>query len=160
VSTLKNIWNRWHRALTHDRRQEILDLLCREYLEKSKDAIQFRHHAERMRYRQFREMLLRIAEEEENHAESIKKRIVALGGEVPRVSFNPEERWNSWEELRLDLEDERRRINDIEDQSVIVEQLDRGTADLLRRIFEDEKKHREAITEMLIRSDPQASLTT
>ena len=148
------------RAITHDRRQEVLELLCREYVEKSKDAIQFRRHAERMHYSQFRDKLLRIADEEEKHAQSLKERIIALGGGVPGVSFTAEERWNSWEELRLDLEDERRRMQDLEDQVVIVEQIDRDTADLLRRIFEDERKHREAMTDMLIRSDPQASLTT
>ena len=152
------MWNRLLRLLAPDRRQEVLALLCREYVEKSKDAIQFRRHAERMRYRQFREKLLRIAEEEEKQAQLLEERITALGGEVPRVSFTPEQRWNSWEELRLDLEDERRGLQDLEDWLAIVEQIDGQTADVLRRIFEDERKHREAIMDMLMRSDPQASL--
>jgi bacterioferritin (cytochrome b1) len=67
---------------------------------------------------------------------------------------------NSWEELRLDLEDEHRRVQDLEDQLAIVEQIDSTSAELLRHIFEDERKHREEMTDMLIRSDPQAFLAT
>jgi hypothetical protein len=84
--------------------------------------------------------------------------MIAFGGEIPRVTFTPEERWNSWEELRLDLEDESRRLQDLEDRLPIIEQIDGQTADVLRRIFESERKHREAIMDMLMRSDPQATL--
>lgn len=111
-----------------------------------------------MRYGQFREKLLRIAEEEEKQTQSPRERIIAFGGEIPRVTFTPEERWNSWEELRLDLEDESRRLQDLEDRLPIIEQIDGQTADVLRRIFESERKHREAIMDMLMRSDPQATL--
>jgi len=114
MGALKDIWSRMWRALWHDRREEVLRLLCREYLTQLKDAIQFRRHAEQMRYPHFRDKLLRIAEAEEKHAGTLKRRILALGGEIPKISPTPEEGWNNWEELRLDLDDERQRFWDLE----------------------------------------------
>jgi bacterioferritin (cytochrome b1) len=157
VGALKNIWNRMRRALRHDQREEVLTLLCREYLTQVKDAIQFRRHAEQMRYPQFRDKLLRIAEAEEKHAGTLQRRIVVLGGEVPKGSPTLEEGWNNWEELRLDLDDERQRFWDLEGQLPMVERVDSETARVLRDILEDEKKHHEALVGMLMRSDPQAA---
>ena len=68
MGALEGMWSRMRRALRHDRREEVLTLLCREYLTQVKDSIQFRRHAEHMRYPQFRDKLLRIAEAEEKHA--------------------------------------------------------------------------------------------
>ena len=157
MGALKDIWSWMWRALQHDRGEEVLTLLCREYLTQLKDAIQFRRHAEQMRYPHFRDKLLRIAEAEEKHAGTLKRRILALGGEIPKISPTPEEGWNNWEELRLDLDDERQRFWDLEGQLPMVERVDSETATVLRHILEDEKKHHEAIVGMLMRSDPQAA---
>ncbi|MBI4522239.1 MAG: ferritin-like domain-containing protein [Deltaproteobacteria bacterium] len=155
-TALKRRGSRLLQSLPHDRRKELLSLLCREYIEETKTSMQYRRHAQRMRYPQFRERLLRIAEEEQKHAQWLEKRVTALGGEVPRISFAPEDGWNSWEQLRLDLDEEKRCIWDLEDQLIILDQIDPETAKLLRRILEEEINHRETITDMLIRSDPQA----
>ena len=66
-SAFKNLGNRLQRVLSHDRRQEILALLGREHADKMKDSRQYRLHAEQMRYKHFRDQLLRIADEEEKH---------------------------------------------------------------------------------------------
>src|SRR5215471_12351822 len=63
----------------------------------------------------------------------------------------------NWEELRLDLDDERQRFWNLEGQLPLVERVDSETATVLRHILEDEKKHHEAIVGMLMRSDPQAA---
>ena len=152
----EGMWSRMRRALRHDRREEVLTLLCREYLTQVKDSIQFRRHAEHMRYPQFRDKLLRIAEAEEKHAGTLKRRIIALGGDIPQISPAAEDGWNNWEELRLDLDDERQRFWDLEEQLPMVEQVDSETATVLRHILEDERKHHEVIVGMLMRSDPQA----
>jgi len=94
MGALKDIWSWMWRALQHDRGEEVLTLLCREYLTQLKDAIQFRRHAEQMRYPLFRDTLLRIAEAEEKHAGTLKRRILALEGEIPKISPTPEEGWN------------------------------------------------------------------
>jgi len=155
-SVLKTLGSRLQRALFHDRRQEILALLSREYADKMKDARQYRLHAEQMRYNHFRAQLERIADEEEKHAQWLLERIIALGGAIPQVTSEPEDARNTWEDLGLDLLEEKRHQWDLTDQLPIIERTDPATAEILRRIFEEESNHRTAITHMLMRSDPIA----
>jgi|SRR5215467_1025483 len=156
MGALEGMWSRMWRALRQDRREEVLELLHREYLTQVKDSIQFRRHAEQMRYPQFRNTLLGIAETEEKHAATLKRRIIALGGDIPQIPPPTEDGWNNWEELRLDLDDERQRFWELEERLPMVEQVDSETATVLRHILEDERKHHEAMVGMLMRSDPQA----
>lgn len=137
-------------------RRRLLEILCREYVEETESMLQYQHHAERMHYRQFRERLLRIAEEEKKHAQWLEGRIVSLGGEVPHISFTPDERQNSWECLRVDLEAERRCRADLIERLLSVARIDPEIAEGLRRIREEEERHHEEIMDMLMRSDPQA----
>ena len=155
-SVLKTLGSRLQRALFHDRRQEILALLSREYADKMKDARQYRLHAEQMRYNHFRAQLERIADEEEKHAQWLLERIIALGGAIPQGTSEPEDARNTWEDLGLDLLEEKRHQWDLTDQLPIIERTDPATAEILRRIFEEESNHRTAITHMLMRSDPIA----
>jgi bacterioferritin (cytochrome b1) len=154
VERFKKLGKGLQRVLTHDRRQEILALLGREYVDKMKDSRQYRLHSEQMRYEQFRDQLLRIADEEEKHSQWLKDRIIALGGEIPQISPTPEDGWNSWEDLRLDLTEEKRHEWDLRDQLPMVERVDFDTADTLRRILAEESNHRALLTKMLMRSDP------
>jgi bacterioferritin (cytochrome b1) len=155
-SALKSIWGRFQRVLTHDPREEILAILGQEYVDKMKDAFQYRRHAEQMRYKHFREKLLRIAEDEEKHARWLKERILALGGEIPEISSAVEDGWNTWEDLRLDLAEEKRHKWDLTDQLPMIEGFDAETAATLRRILAEEDNHRAQLTDMLMRSDPLA----
>jgi bacterioferritin (cytochrome b1) len=162
-STLQKNWtyllkflNRLVKSVPHDGRQKLLHILYREYVEEMEGMLQFQRHAERMHYPQFREKLLRIAKEEQKHAQWLAGRIIALGGHVPYISFTPEEGLNSWGRLRLDLDEEKRCISDLTERMAIVERLDPETAKVLRHILEEEKNHRETIIDMLMRSDPQA----
>jgi bacterioferritin (cytochrome b1) len=153
---LKSFWGRIQRVLTRDPRQEILAILCQEYVDKMKDSLQYRRHAEQMRYKHFREKLLRIAEDEEKHAGWLKDRIIALGGKVPERSATLADGWNTWEDLRLDLTEEKRHKWDLIDQLPMIERFDSETATTLHRILADEDDHRAQITAMLMRSDPLA----
>ena len=153
---LKNLISRLQRRLRGDRNQEIVELLGRLYADKMKDARQFRLHSEQMRYHHFRAKLERIADEEEKHAQWLKDRIVALGGEVPPVTAEPEDARNTWEDLRLDLLEEKHHHWDLIDQLPIIERFDTATGEILRRIFAEESDHRTLITDMLMRSDPIA----
>ena len=153
-SALKSIWGRVQRVLTHDPRKEILALLSQEYVDKMKDAFQYRRHAEQMRYKHFREKLLRIAEDEEKHAQWLKERIFALGGEIPEISSAIEDGSNTWEDLRLDLTAKKRHLWDLTDRLPMVEPFDAETATTLRRILAEEDNHRAQLTDMLMRSDP------
>ena len=154
--SLKILMARLLRRLRHDPKQDIVDLLGREYADKMTDARQFRLHAEQMRYDHFRSQLRRIADEEEQHAQWLKDRIVALGGDIPQVTFEPDDARNTWEDLRLDLLEEKHHQWDLIDELPKIERIDPVTAEILRRILAQESDHRTQITEMLMRSDPIA----
>src|SRR5260221_11427191 len=98
---LKELTNQIGRWLRPDPKQDIVELLGREYADKMTDARQFRLHAEQMRYDHFRARLRRIADQEEQHAQWLKDRIIALGGAIPQVRFEPQDARNTWEDLRL-----------------------------------------------------------
>ncbi len=155
-SALKNLWNRLLQSSPDKGRKKLVALLCREYAEETRHSIQFKAHASRMHYPQFREALLRIAEEEQEHARWIREKIVGLGGEVPQISFAPEIGLNSWEQLRLDLEEESRCVSDLTERLATSKEIDPEIAEGLRRLLGEEKIHRESIRDMLMRSDPQA----
>lgn len=153
---LKNLTARLLRRLRHDPKQDIVDLLGRQYADKMKDARQFRLHSEQMRYPQFRAKLQQIADDEEKHAQWLRDKIVDLGGEIPHVTLEPEDARNTWEDLRLDLLEKKRHQWDLIDQLPKIERIDSATAEILLQILAEESQHRTLITEMLIRSDPTA----
>jgi bacterioferritin (cytochrome b1) len=156
------VWNRFRKAWNqllqsaHDGRRKVLEVLCQRYVDETRSSLQFQSHARQMCYPQFRDKLLDIAKEEEKHAEWLKHRIISLAGEVPRVTFAPEQGVNSWEKLRLDIAAEKHCIGELEDQLLKLEGIDAQTVKILRQILEDEKKHREDMIAMMMRSDPQA----
>ena len=156
-STSRKTWKRLLQSLPHDGRRKLLEILCREYVEEMESALRLEWHAEQMRYPQFCERLVRMAKEEQRHAQWLAGRINALGGQVPKISFTPEEGLNSWDCLSLDLEAEKRCCADLTEELALEKNIDPETAERLRRILEDEKNHREEIAAMLMRSDPQAA---
>jgi bacterioferritin (cytochrome b1) len=153
----KKIWNRLLASLPHNGRQKLMEILCREYAEEMASMLRYQWHAEQMRYPRFCERLLGIAKEEQRHAQWLARRIIALGGRVPRISFTPEEGLSSWECLGLDLEAEKRCCADLTEKLALEKDIDPATAETLRRILDEEKNHRVEIAEMLMRSDPQAA---
>jgi len=159
LKSIAHTWRRFLKVLERDGRQRLLEILRLEYVEEMQNLLQLLRHAERMRYPQFRDRLAHIAREEQAHAQWLQQRIIALGGEVPRISFFPPVGRNSWECLLMDMEEEKRCSADLERRIRSVERIDPEIAELLRRIREEEDKHSEDIMDMLMRSDPQASLS-
>lgn len=131
-----------------------LEILCRLYVEESQHAAVFAQHASRMHYPQFRAKLLEIAAREAKHLDWIGEEIQLLGGCLPVVPPSKPAGGNSWEFLRADLEDESRCAEELLEHAMRLEADFPAVADLLRRIYEEEKKHRDEIREMMMRSDP------
>ncbi len=157
---LSRSWRRLFHAPEAENRERLIQLLCAEYIREVKDFAQFQQHAEKMTYPQFRKRLLRMAEEEQSHVEWLRNKIRALGGEPPEPMLPLTAGKNSWECLLADAEDEGR------DSSVtygsiytLAEEADLGIAEGLRRIYQDEARHRQEILDMLMKSDPQAGLS-
>ncbi|HXG18795.1 MAG TPA: ferritin family protein [Methylomirabilota bacterium] len=157
TDVLSTGWQHFLNTLQPDRRQRLLEILRDEYIDEAKDAVQFEEHARRMAYPHLRERLLRIAEEEKAHVAWLKEQILALGGEAPHTTFTVKNGKNSWECLLLDVEEEKRDCATmLEHLYSVVERADPAIAEGLRRIREEEKRHREEILELLLKSDPYA----
>ncbi|HWP58950.1 MAG TPA: ferritin-like domain-containing protein [Candidatus Acidoferrales bacterium] len=154
-------WRRFFDALRSDERQRLVEFLREEYVDEARDVVQFEEHARRMTYPHFRERLRRIAEEEKAHVEWLREKIRALGGEVPEVPMALKRGRNAWENLLMDIEEEKRdRTEVLERLYTVAQDADPEIAEGLRRIHEDERRHREEILDMLMRTDPQAFSTT
>ena len=156
IKSLLTKWQCLFNIYRPNNRKKILEILSQEYFEEAQNAYQFTEHARQMKYPQFRERLLCIAAEEQNHVEWLREKIFALGGMVPLISFTLEKGKNSWESLMLDLKEEKRCITDLTERINTAAKFNEGVAIVLRRIYEDEKNHREEIMDMLMKSDAYA----
>jgi rubrerythrin len=160
TSTVWASWRRFLREPESQNRQRLMELLCDEYVRGTKDVAQFQQHADKMAYPQFRKRLLQIAAEEESHVEWLRNKIRALGGEPPEVMTPVAEGKNSWECLLADAEDEGRDSAAVYGSIyTLADEPDLGIAEGLRRMYQDETRHRQEILDMLMKSDPQAKLS-
>jgi bacterioferritin (cytochrome b1) len=152
-------WAAWWRRfldISPDGYHEALEILRGRYIEERQHAMRFTQHARGMQYPQFRERLLQVASEEANHAEWIAKEIRQLGGTLPEVPAVLVTEKNSWEYLLADLDEEMRCADEVLEQIQTIQSEFPQVAELLERIRGDGEKHRDAIREMLMKSDPQA----
>jgi rubrerythrin len=150
---------RWHGSRDTSRqedRRELLKLLCETYLDEIKDVANFTWHAERMYYLHFRERLLWLVAEEQSHVRWLEEKIRALGGDLPLPAHTPVRGKNTWESLRLDLQEERKDQTELLDGLRTAEHVDREIAEGLLRLRQDERKHRAELLDMLMKSEPDA----
>lgn len=148
---------RWCREfLFPDDRPRLVEMLCQAYVDEAKDVVQLTEHARRMAYPQFRERLLRIAVEEQAHVQWLREKILALGGTVPQVTFTLRNGKNSWECLRIDVEEEKRDYATLLEQILEIEDVDPELAEGLRRIRAEERRHRAELLDMMLKSEPYA----
>ena len=113
-----------------------------------------------MYYPHLRVELLRIAAEAAAYIPWLQEQIRALGGNLPRLSFTPTMGSNSWECLRLDLEEARRGNINLLAWMHRAEQRAPEIAVGLRRIREEKLKHREELRDMLMKSAPYTTPNT
>lgn len=158
VSVLKKYWNEIAQDEHNLDRLRTLEILRDEYLEETRLMRQLTEHSERMRYPQFRERLLRMAEEEREHVSWLREKIAELRGSVPDTEEAPPWRpeLNTWERLSQDLEEESRCCALLAHGIAIAENFDPKLTEKLERMFREEEQHRQEIIEMLMRSDPYA----
>jgi len=152
-------WSRWWRkflGLSPDGYHKAVEILRDRYVDESRHVTRFTQHAQKMQYPQFREKLLRIAAEEAQHARWIAEKIRTFGGQLPAVPKVAAGEKNSWQHLLADMEAERQCAADIEEEIREIQPELPAVAEMLERVQEDDKRHREEIRDMLIRSDPQA----
>lgn len=158
VSVLQKYW----KELVDDShtldRLRIVEILREEYVEETRLMRQFTQHSERMHYPQFRERLLRMAEEQREHVSWLREKIAELHGSVPDTEEAPPSSAgkNTWECLCQDLEEEHRCCALLADRIAVAESFDPALTEKLEQLFREEEQHRNEIIEMLMRSDPYA----
>jgi len=154
-------WTDWFKASfgsSEAGRALIVDVLRRRYVREKQQVMRYRQHAERIHYPQFRDALLGIAAEEEEHAKAIGAKIIALGGTLPEViPIHVPREQNSWFYLRTDLEEERHCAGELHDDLPALGGEFAEIADLLARIERDGRRHRAKLRDMIARSDPQSA---
>lgn len=157
--SLPNEWSDWWRGFlgfSRDGRYKAIEILLQQYVEANRRASQLRRHAQDMAYPQFREKLLSIAADESRHGDQIAEKIKLLGAPLPAVPETQFAGGNSWQSLLADLEEQRRSAAELWEQLRRVRPEFPEIAEVLQRVYENGKKHRSEITDMLMRSDPQA----
>ena len=148
----------WRRFLGHSLSgdRKAVDIMCQRYVEEVQAAGRFKQHAQKMQYPQFREKLLHIATDKSKHAEWLGEKIATLEGKLPDVPELRSMDENSWQYLLTDLEEENRSADHLPEQILSIESGHPDITAVLRRIYEEEKKFRGEIREMLMRSDSLA----
>ena len=153
---LSKDWSEWWRRFlgaSPDGHRETVDILRQRYVEEMQAADRFKQHAQEMQYPQFREKLLHIATDKSKHAEWIAEKIATLAGKLPEVPARRSMNENSWQYLLTDLEEENRSADHLPEQIWSIESDHPDITAVLQRIYEEEKKYRGEIREMLMRSD-------
>jgi rubrerythrin len=146
-------WWRTFLGIGDEARRTALDILRQRYVDESEHAKEFTQHALQMHYPQFRDGLLHIAAEETEHAGLLAKKIIDLGGKLPEVTEEASTEQSSWQHLLKDLDEEGHCAGELMEQIWAVATDYPDIAMLLERISKEEKKHRDEIREMLMRSD-------
>ena len=157
---LNKRWSEWWRSflgLPANGYHKTLEILLARYLELNRHAVRFKAHAAKMQYPQFREKLLAIAADETKYAELLAEQIKMIGGNLPIVPpLDEDTEKTSWQYLLDDLNEEQLcSATLIEQAKEVRDELPR-VAEVLERIYRESHKHREALREMLMRSDPQS----
>jgi len=149
-------WSQFLDALTPNDRQKLLAWLQDEYRDEAQDVVQLAQHAERMYYPQFRERLRRIAAEEQAHVRWLREQILALGGQPPTIARTPTTGQNSWQNLLLDFDEEKRSCATLLEGLRVATRIDDEIVAGLQRIWEEEVRHQEEIRDMFVKSEPDA----
>ena len=154
----KNWFEWWRRllAFSPDGSFEAVDILRQRYVEEMQQTDRFKQYAQRMHYPQYQGKLLQLATGKSKHAQWIAKKIVALGGKLPEVSERRSTDENSWQSLLMALEDENRSADRLPEQLRRIGLEHPDITKFLQETSHEQKKHRDEIREMLMRSDPFA----
>lgn len=147
-------WHQLFKALAAEDRQQLPEVLPGEYIDEAQDMAQFTERVKSMPYPLFRDSLRRIIAEEEAHVKWLREHILALHGEIPIFSPAPRAGKNTGERLLMDLEAEKRSYEVPVERVYLAERSDAQVAEGLCGMREDERRHRDAILDLLIKIDP------
>jgi hypothetical protein len=153
-SALHRGWHQGGDALHPDPRPRLLEALRDTYLAAAHTVTQVTQDAERMAYPQFRARLLRMAAEDQGHVTWLRETLLARGGAIPTGACPPTVAPTSWAALRREMAAARHAYEALLEPMHLAEQADTEMAVGFRRLRAATQQHREALLEMLVKSDP------
>ena len=156
---LSKNWSEWWRRfldLAPDESSTVVDVLRERYVEEMQQADRFKQHAREDALSPISGKLLRMATEKSKHAQWIAEKIAALGGKLPEASECRSTDENSWRSLSMALDEENRCADRLPEQLRRIGLEHPDITKFLLQISRAQKKHRDEIREMLMRSDPFA----
>ncbi len=153
---LSKDWSKWWRGFLGtppDRDAAVIEILRQRYVEEMLGIGRLTNHADKMHYPQFRKKLLHIAADKSKQAEWIAEKIITLGGKLPEVPERRSSDENSWQHLQMALAEENRNAARLLEQIWRIKSDHPDISQFLQRILRAEKKHRQEIMDMMMRSD-------
>lgn len=140
--------------------KQLLEALQRDYFEEQQIAEVLKKESERIPYSHLCRELLEIAGREQQHAEMLAAKIRDLNGEISDRAANLQQARKSetfsstLDLLKLLQEEKDEYIEYLESAHLAKEAGRTKVATLLRQIAEDEKQHREQLTEIVTKLNP------
>ena len=159
MSWFKTLQTQWQRLLAmpeSNNPQMLLDLLSAEYCELTQDMTRLHRYAQRMHGTQDRERLLQFATEEQVHLTWLQEKMGDLGGELPQCSGTIQVGRNSWDCLRLAVEEKRRHCTRLQRSINLAVRLAPDIIQGLQRIRLAEQRHWQALLSMQHGNAPDA----
>jgi ferritin-like metal-binding protein YciE len=154
LTALHRGWQQCCDALHPDPHPTLLEALRDTYLATAHAVTQVTQDAERMEYPQFRARLLHMAAEDQGHVMWLHDTLLARGGAIPTGACPPTVAPTSWVALLREVAAERRASEALLEPMYLAEQADPEMAAGFRRLRAATQQHREALLDMLVKSDP------
>lgn len=140
----------------HPERETAAEDLEAVYTEVERLARQLAEHAERAPYPHIEERLRELHVEQERSAEEVAVKLAELGRRASPNGRPTRGGRNAWERLSVTIDDYRRLINRLAQMEIRWEDERPDDAAFLHRLRRRAVAHRDALAELLARSDPHA----
>jgi ferritin-like metal-binding protein YciE len=154
LSALHRGWHQGCDALHPAPQPTLLEALRDAYLATAHTVAQVTQDAGRMEYPQFRARLLGMAAEDQGHVTWLRETLLARGGALPTGACPPTVAPTSWAALLREMAAARRIYEALLGPMHLAEQADPEIAAGFRRLRAATQQHREALLEILVKSDP------
>lgn len=129
------------------------------YAAQARLANQLEAHAEEAPYAHVRAKLREIAKEKRRSLHILRERAAPLGQWSEPEVEPPKSGRNHWERMSIDLKDQSELVAELQSAVVQLTDVAPELADFLRDLAQTEAAHKSVILDLLMRADPQASLT-
>ena len=138
---------------------DVVDILIEHYQNLICLAKQIIAHAERAPYPHVAQHLRQISLEQQNSANTLKEKILYLGGNPKETNLELRSGKNHWARILQDIKDQKELENQLSADASRLALKSPEITDLLRRVVAGEVVHRETLQDLVARADPQANQT-